>query len=321
MPGFRKLPVAHVLFAASQVNNMVRREVFAGVAEPTDAQALSDLQSAFLTSGQRFVPEDSPFTTLFADITHRCNMACRNCYIPVRDLPDLPVDWLYSVVRRLPRRTRIRLVGAEPTMRDDLPAIIAEIRRLGHIPVILSNGLKLGQMRYASKLKAAGLHTVYISLNGGLRDDLYEEIDGLACAPRKLQALANLLALKMNVTTGTIIVPDVNDGHIAEFIDYLIARRVPELHFRSVGKVGNYMEGKSLSLDALEDCLRTSLRPEHGQLELQHSYGSSRDFKLGTTRIQLTEWPELGSLERGRITPNGFVEPMFESMVANAFSY
>jgi hypothetical protein len=29
----------------------------------------------------------------------------------------------------------------------------------------------------------------------------------------------------------------------------------------------------------------------------------------------------LGSLERGRITPNGFVEPMFESMVANAFSY
>ena len=301
-------------------NTLLTSKSVAGLASGN--QALEELRTAFSSSGHRYAPEESPFTTLFADITHRCNMACRNCYIPVRDLPDLPMDWLYSVVQRLPRRTRIRLVGAEPTMRDDLPEIIAEVRRLGHIPVILSNGLKLGRMSYARQLKAAGLNTIYISLNGGLRDDLYVKIDELACAARKLKALDNLLALKMNVTTGTIIVPGVNDSHIAEFIDYLISRKVPEMHFRSVGEIGNYMQGKALSLDALEDCLHASLNPALGELELVRSYGSSRDFRLGAgVRIQLTEWPALGSSERGRISPDGFVEPMFESMVANAGHY
>jgi len=111
---------------------------------PGDADALAALRGAFRAGATRFRPEDSPFRVLFADITHRCNMACRNCYIPVRDLPDLPVDWLYAILARLPRRTRIRLVGAEPTMRADLAEIVASVRRLGHVPIILSNGLKLG---------------------------------------------------------------------------------------------------------------------------------------------------------------------------------
>src|SRR5687768_415169 len=119
-------------------------------APPPDAlvpasDPLAALTGAYRPGAVRFRPEDSPFDTLFADITHRCNMACSNCYIPVRDLPDLPVDWLYGILARLPRRTRIRLVGAEPTMREDLPQIIAQVRRLGHLPVVLSNGLKLGR--------------------------------------------------------------------------------------------------------------------------------------------------------------------------------
>lgn len=256
---------------------------------------------------QRYRPEDSPFTTLFADITHRCNMACRNCYIPVRDLPDLPVDWLYDILVRLPRRTRIRLVGAEPTMREDLPEIIARIRELGHLPVVLSNGLKLGRAGFVDKLKRAGLGTCYLSLNGGLRDEYYLEIDELACAERKLKALDNLLAAKIHVTTGTIIVPGVNDGHIAEFLAYLVDRGVRDIHLRSVGEIGNYMAGKSLKLDQLEAIMRASLPAALGEPQMIGAFGSSRDFKAGHVVIQLTEWPELGSAERGRIAPDGFL--------------
>ena len=269
---------------------------------------------------QRFLPEDSPFSTLFADVTHRCNMACRNCYIPVRDLPDLPVDWLYDVLARLPRRTRIRLVGAEPTMREDLPEIIARVRELGHLPVILSNGLKLGRAGYVAKLKAAGLGTAYLSMNGGLRDELYEEIDELACAGRKLRALDNLLAHRIHVTVGCIVVPGVNDAHLAEFLPWLLAKGVRDIHLRSVGQVGHFIENASLGLDALEQVMRASL-PAGVEPELRRAYLSSRDFRAGGAQIQLTEWPELGSLERGRIAPDGYLEPMFESIVANAGHY
>jgi molybdenum cofactor biosynthesis enzyme MoaA len=286
-----------------------------------DAEALDSLRAAFRPGSLRFRPEDSPFHTLFADITHRCNMACRNCYIPLRDLPDLPVEWLYSILERLPRRTRVRLVGAEPTMREDLPAIITAVRRRGHIPIVMSNGLKLGRPSYVRRLREAGLGTVYLSLNGGLRDDLYEKIDGLACAARKLKALDTLLAAHMHVTTGTILVPGVNDTHFGEFLAYLLDRGVRDIHLRSVGEIGNHMEGRAFTLDELESLLRRALEERPEGLAPVAEQGSSRDFSLGRVGIQLTEWPDLGSLERGRITPDGYVEPCFESLLANEFRY
>lgn len=293
-------------------------------ARRSDAAVVDDLTvlaGAYTPGSIRFEPEDSPFRTLFADITHRCNMSCRNCYIPVRDLPDLPVDWLYGILARLPRRTRVRLVGAEPTMREDLPDIISRVRRLGHIPVVLSNGLKLGRRSYVDGLRSAGLKTVYLSLNGGLRDDLYEEIDELACAGRKLKALDNLLDARMHVTVGMILIPGVNDHHLPEFLEYLLGRGVRDIHLRSVGKMGRHMEGEPFTLDGLEACLRAALGERAAGLTLAQAEGSSRDFRVGRVAVQLTEWPELGSLSRGRITPYGYLEPMFESIVANEFQY
>ena len=285
------------------------------------AVEIEALQSAFHPTATRYRPEDSPFSTLFADITHRCNMACRNCYIPVRDLPDLPADWLYAVLKRLPRRVRLRLVGAEPTMREDLPEIIARVRQLGHLPVVLTNGLKLGRASYARKLRDAGLRSIYISMNGGLRDELYEAIDDLACAARKLAALDNLLALRMNVTPGMILVRGVNEQHLPEFLSYLVDRGVHDLHLRSVGAIGHHLEGRPFSLDELEHLLRDALGPRATELRCVGAERSSRDFRCGQLEYQITEWPDLGSRERGRITPDGFVEPFFESILANEFKY
>src|SRR5687767_5019728 len=164
---------------------------------------------AVRTSGLRYRPEDNPFSTVFVDVTHRCNMGCLNCYIPNRDVPDMPAEWLFDILRRFPRRTRIRIVGAEPTMRRDLPHLIRRVRELGHIPVVLTNGLKLVNRRYVDSLKRAGLRTVYLSCNGGLNDDLYEAIDDLRCARQKRAALANLAAANMHVTVGMILVRGV----------------------------------------------------------------------------------------------------------------
>ena len=284
-------------------------------------RAIDRLIAAHSTSAIRYLPEEAPFTTVFVDLTHRCNMECRNCYIPVRELPDLPAEWLYAQLAKLPRRTRIRLVGAEPTVREDLPEIIARVRSLGHIPVVLSNGLKLGRRSYVATLKQAGLRTVHLSLNGGLRDEYYEALDGMPCAARKLKALDNLVAERMNVTAGMILVPGLNDGHVPEFIDYLLQRGIIDIHFRSVGPTGRHMEDTPFDLDGLEQCLRRAWPAAAEPLEQTAGTGSSRDFRSGAVRVQLTAWPDLGSRERGRLTPEGFVEPFFESIIANEFHY
>src|SRR4051794_32654006 len=81
-------------------------------------------------------PETSPYQTVIVDVTHRCNMTCANCYVPNREIPDLDARWLTSIFARLPKGTFIRLVGGEPTLRNDLPELIRSARSYGHHPVV-----------------------------------------------------------------------------------------------------------------------------------------------------------------------------------------
>ena len=37
-------------------------------------------------------PENNTFSDVVIDVTHRCNMNCKNCYIPNRDVPDMDME-------------------------------------------------------------------------------------------------------------------------------------------------------------------------------------------------------------------------------------
>ena len=137
-------------------------------------------------------PEDNYFTDVTADVTHKCNMECSNCYVPNRDIPDMDIDKLIDCISRFPKRTMIRIMGAEPTMRMDLTDIIVRIKKSGHRCTLLTNGLKLASKRYVQMLKDANLTHIYLSLNGVDNDDWYEHIDEMRCAKQKIMALENI---------------------------------------------------------------------------------------------------------------------------------
>jgi molybdenum cofactor biosynthesis enzyme MoaA len=273
------------------------------------------------STGLVLEPEHNTFGTLFADITHRCNMECRNCYIPNRELPDMEAEWLYGILVRLPRRTRIRLGGAEPTLRGDLPDIIRGVRRLGHLPILMSNGLRLASRDYLRRLKQAGLRTVHLSMNGGLRDDLFLALDGLRCAEKKLRALENLAAENMYVTAGMILVRGVNEFHLADFIAHLRSLGVQELHLRSVGQFARHMETHPFTLAELLAIACAALGTDANGIAVAADGPSHVSFAHRGMKFQATQWPEYGSRERGRITPEGKIEPTFEHLVANAWGY
>ena len=88
-------------------------------------------------------PEDNTFNLLMVDLTHRCNMECANCYLPNREILDMDVDKLYKFLNKLPKRVIVRLIGAEPTIRNDLPDIIRNEKRCGHQVSVTTNGLRL----------------------------------------------------------------------------------------------------------------------------------------------------------------------------------
>jgi len=101
-------------------------------------------------------------------------------------------------------------------------------------------------------LKRAGTAIVYLSMNGGFDDDLYEVLDQMRCAEKKRRALANLSAENVFTSVGMIVVRGVNEREVAVLADDLRGRRnVRELHLRSVGEIGRHMETRPLTLDEL----------------------------------------------------------------------
>lgn len=282
---------------------------------------------AFTTSFTRvgyetYAPEESPFKTVMIDVTHRCNMACRNCYLPNRTIPDLDANWLADIFAKLPRGTRVRLVGAEPTLRDDLPRIIRDVRRAGHHAIILTNGLKLGDASYVRHLKRVGLQAVYLSMNGGFDDDLYYEIDAMRCAEMKRKAFENLRAQYLYTAIGMIVVRGVNEYAVKAMLEAAgAARNVRELHLRSIGPFGRYMSAVPYSLDELLDVFMGASSTSASSLPVCERTASSLDVRMGRMRIQLTAWPDLGSHIRGRLTQDGRVAPFFEHVIHNEGGY
>ena len=269
-----------------------------------------------------YQPEENPFQTLIIDVTHRCNMQCKNCYIPNREIPDMDKEWLYGILKRLPSRTRIRLIGAEPTMREDLPEIISNIRKLKHLPILVTNGLKLSNLSYLKKLKESGLRSVYLSFSGGFDESAYLAIDDMQCAKPKIRALENLLAENMYITLGMILVRGINELQVEKVFQYVQnVRQIYELHIRSVGKLGRYMQTESCTLDEMIQMVARVLGVSREWIYSQRENVSYVDFKVGKLKIQLTEWPDFGSDRRGRLSPDGTIQRFFEHVIANEGGY
>ena len=105
-------------------------------------------------------------------VTDRCNLRCVYC-MPAEGMQWLPKDDLltYEELTRFARVclahgvTGIRLTGGEPTVRADLPKLVAMLNALqpGLDLSLTTNGLKLVAM--ADALREAGLKRVNVSLD------------------------------------------------------------------------------------------------------------------------------------------------------------
>jgi hypothetical protein len=103
----------------------------------------------------------------------------------------------------------VTFTGGEPTLRDDLPALIAHCEKIGQVTGLLSDGLKLADQEYLKTLLQTGLdHLLFIlqpeneaswnALGTILPEDLYTTVhwtvtaQGVSKAGKILERLAKL---------------------------------------------------------------------------------------------------------------------------------
>jgi uncharacterized Fe-S cluster-containing radical SAM superfamily protein len=294
-------------------------------------------------------PEDNHFHTLLADVTHRCNMECANCYIPNRTIPDMDKVLLENFLKRLPTRTDIRLIGAEATMRDDLPELIRMIKSSGHHVALLTNGLKLGHLSYCQTLKDAGLRSLGLSMNGADSDEIYKVIDNGKYATLKTRALDHCFNLGFVTHINCIISKDVNEHYAPKRLCEMVTesalrhnRRFRNLYpimlrFKSIGEIGRYMPNSSYTLKEMIELVSDSLEISNHAMDINtqidgyqecNSVKFVKDTQAGPLQIKITDWsvdddgvPDSGSHRRGRITPDWKCAPFFEHVKLNEMEY
>lgn len=222
------------------------------------------------------------------ETTQRCNMRCPVCYAssgghaPDPDMRAL--DAMLDALRAYGGQANVQLSGGEPTVRDDVPAIIRRVHERGFPFVQLNtNGLRLARERgYARELKDAGLDLVYLQWDG-LRESTFRALRGGNYLAEKERALDNCLSAGLTVLLVATVARGVNDDELGALLRHALAAgpQARGLHLQPVASFGRCPW-------KMEDAPRLTLPELMHNLERQSDgLVRARDFRPPTSEHAL----------------------------------
>ena len=167
-------------------------------------------------------------------LTYRCNNDCAHCYNVEHPAPsskgkgELSTDDWKRVLDKawslgIPH---IIFTGGEPTLRDDLPELVAHAEQNGQITGLNTNARRLSDERFVDSLVEAGLDHVQITLESS-RPEVHDEmVRARGAFPQTVKGIRNVLATKLYVMTNTTMLR-LNASTIPATLDFLAELGVP----------------------------------------------------------------------------------------------
>jgi len=214
------------------------------IAKPNIYHALANMHR-----NRNAIPEG-----LILKLTTRCNQYCPYCFTNAneRDLYDFDSDGIFKSAGDF-KGDVIYLSGGEPTLRDDLFAIIKRIRKYGFKAILFTNGKKLSSMDYVAGLKNADINAVILQFDS-LDDSDYIKIRGERLLDNKIKAVNNMQAHAVYLMLYVNIVGGINVHQIRELFDFALKNNnVRILFFNPLWNIGRRASHGSLdSADMLD---------------------------------------------------------------------
>ncbi|MCL4178977.1 MAG: radical SAM protein [Verrucomicrobia bacterium] len=148
-------------------------------------------------------------------LTRRCQLRCRFCYgacspeaesraSTAVQMTTAEVARVLRVIRHDAQVPSVSFTGGEPTLRGDLPELIAEAKTLDLRVNLITNGTRIDR-DYARRLADAGLDSAQVSLEG-VRASTHDHMTGgPGSFQRTCQAVRHLANAGLHVHTNTTI--------------------------------------------------------------------------------------------------------------------
>jgi 7,8-dihydro-6-hydroxymethylpterin dimethyltransferase len=218
--------------------------------------------------------------TVLIEVTGRCNLACPFCFAAAGPSagqdppPEVIADRFRTALEKSGPHNIIQLSGGEPTVRDDLPAIIAMGRDLGFPFIQLnSNGVRLAaDPAYAGELKRAGLFSVFLQFDG-TDEVIYRTIRGRPLFEEKLKAIEHCSAQGLGVVLVPTLVRGVNTENIGAILKLALelAPAVRGVHFQPASYFGRHPGlPDAVNRFTLPDLMRAIEEQTDGLMKMEH---------------------------------------------------
>jgi radical SAM protein with 4Fe4S-binding SPASM domain len=202
-------------------------------------------------------------------LTYRCNNDCSHCYnARPRDFQELTTGQWTKVLDKLWAIgiPHIVFTGGEPTLRNDLPQLIAHAEKNGQITGINTNGRRLSDRTYVEQLVEAGLDHVQITLESAEPSIHDEMVKSHGAWKQTVAGIQNVLETPLYVMTNTTML-STNRDTLVRTLNYLAELGVP-----TVGLNALIYSGRGLTVNTgLEEAELPGLLSSAQQITATHS--------------------------------------------------
>lgn len=258
-------------------------------------------------------------TYLRLSVIAECDLCCLYCQAKNRTIPKW--QWSVEELELIGRAAaamgiqHIRLTGGEPLLRADLPRLIERLLRIEGLAdlSLTTNGQHLAAQ--ASRLYAAGLRRLNVSLDS-LRPDVFAQITGGGCLERTLEGLLKAHALGFApLKINTVLLRGYNDQEILS-LAALAQQKGWHIRFIELMPIGPAAALHSRLFISAEEALRP-LRPYLGPA-LHSGPGPAHVWAYGKGSVGIVSTisaPPCAQCNRLRITATGFLRPCLSSAI------
>jgi hypothetical protein len=254
------------------------------------------------------------------EVTARCDLSCPVCYAAAGAKTDgdpglaTVEDWYRRLGETAPG-CNVQLSGGEPTVRDDLSAIVARGRDLGFSFIQLNtNGLRLArEPGYATRLAAAGLSTVFLQFDG-LDDAPYLALRGAPLAADKRRAVDACGAAGLGVVLVPTVAAGVNLAALGAILGFALANLpvVRGVHAQPLAHLGRY-DGRFRPDDAqrvtLPDVMRALVDQSGGLVALDDFRPGDCEHALCSFQAEYLRQPDGRLVRLRRDEPAAWRDP------------
>lgn len=185
------------------------------------------------------------------EVTERCNMNCSICFANSNSKsesvyePDLPkIKSMFQTVKDYSDgHTLVQISGGEPTLRDDLPEIIATGRKVGikHIELNTTGKRIAENPSFFNELAEEGIDALYLAFDG-VSDEVYQKRYGMKLLEKKEKAIERCKEEGIGVVLVPVLAKGYNLDQVGDIIEFA-KRHVPPVrgvHFQPMTLFGRY---------------------------------------------------------------------------------